>query len=177
MNVAVGSTNPTKIDPVRSVFSRHFPDVQVTGVSVTSGVADQPMDEDAMYRGAVTRARAALRAVPDADYGVGIEGGLRRTGFGWYESSLVAITNRAGKIGVGSSGGLILPDAVMHLIHGGKTLEQAIDELYGTEKIGRGIGMFGVMTDGVVTRTEGVRHGVAFALARFIHEAIYDRKA
>jgi non-canonical (house-cleaning) NTP pyrophosphatase len=74
---------------------------------------------------------------------------------------------------VGSSGGLVLPDKVIKKIQSGKTLEEAVDELFGTEKIGEGIGMFGIFTKGVVTRAEGVKHGVAFALARFLHEKVY----
>ena len=35
--------------------------------------------------------------------------------------------------------------------------------------------MFGIFTNGVVTRSEGVKHGVAFALARFLHDDIYNK--
>ena len=37
--IAVGSTNPTKIIPVKEVFLHHFTDVKVIGVSVDSGVS------------------------------------------------------------------------------------------------------------------------------------------
>lgn len=173
MIIAVGSTNPTKIDPVRDVFAHHFGEVEVRGVGVSSGVREQPMDEEEMYKGALNRAHAALKKIPEAEYGVGIEGGLRKTSFGWYESSIIVIVNKKGAIGIGASGGLVLPNKVMEKIHAGKNLEQAIDELFDTKQIGEGIGMFGIMTKEVVTRAEGVKHGVAFALARFIHEAIY----
>lgn len=173
MIVAVGSTNPTKIKPVKDVFSYYFGDVEITGVSVPSGVAEQPLGDDEMYKGALTRARGALHAVPGAQFGVGIEGGVRKAGYGWFESSLVVVMDREGKTGVGSSGGLVLPERVMEKIRKGKTLEQAIDELFGTNNIGEGMGMFGVLTKGLVTRTEGVKHGVAFALARFLHDWLY----
>jgi inosine/xanthosine triphosphatase len=174
MIVAVGSTNPTKIKPVADIFSRNFKQVKVVGVSVKSGVTEQPMTDDEMYQGALTRANNALYQVPDADYGVGVEGGLHKYSYGWFERSLVVIVNREGKIGIGSSGGLALPQKVVKLIHSGKTLEEAVDELCGTHKIGEGIGMFGVFTNSAVTRTEGVKHGVAFALARFLHPDLYD---
>lgn len=128
-----------------------------------------------MYEGALNRAKAALAKVPQADYGVGIEGGLHQYKHGWFEQSLVVIVNRKHEAGVGSSGGLVLPDTVMKRIQAGKTLEEAVDELFGTNKIGQGIGMFGIFTKGVVTRAEGVKHGVAFALARFLHEDVYKK--
>jgi inosine/xanthosine triphosphatase len=155
------------------VFKKHFKNVKVIGVSVSSGVAKQPMSDDEMYRGALTRAKGALQRTKNADFGVGIEGGVHKYSYGWFERSLIVIVNRKGDIGIGASGGLALPNSVINRIHKGKTLEQAVDELFGTKQIGKGIGMFGIFTKGVVTRTSGVSHGVAFALARFLHEGLY----
>lgn len=174
MIVAVGSTNPTKIRPVKSIFSRHFKNVRIQGVKVNSGVKNQPMNNEEMYEGALSRARQALAKVEDADFGVGIEGGVHKYKYGWFEQSLVVIVDKNGNIGVGSSGGLVLPNTVIDRIHQGKTLEEAVDELFGTKKIGEGIGMFGLFTNRVVTRSSGVKHGVAFALARFLHEDLYS---
>lgn len=175
MIIAVGSTNPTKIEPVKNVFSHHFADVQVVGVSVESHVSDQPMNDSEMYTGALNRAKNSLAKVPGALYGVGIEGGLDEHPYGWFEKSLVVIVNQAGEIGIGSSGGLVLPRVVIDKIKSGKNLEQAVDEIFGTKEIGEGIGMFGIFTKEVVTRSEGVRHGVAFALARFLHSDLYNQ--
>ena len=173
MLIAVGSTNKTKTTPVKEIFAKHFKNVVVRSVKVDSGVDDQPLTDEEMYQGALNRAQAALVQVKAARYGVGIEGGLHRRSYGWFEHSLVVIVDRKGKIGVGASGGLVLPQRVINRIHKGETLEQAIDTLFGTKEIGKGIGMFGLMTNGVVTRTSGVAHGVAFALARFLHRKLY----
>lgn len=121
MFVVVGSTNKTKIDPVREVFSKHFKDVTVRGIKVDSGVDDQPMEDEEIYRGALNRARKALSKVKQADYGVGIEGGLHERSYGWFEHSLVVIVDRKDRVGVGASGGLVLPDKVMQRIHKGET--------------------------------------------------------
>jgi inosine/xanthosine triphosphatase len=173
MIVAVGSTNPTKIRPVRAVFKKHFKHVIVTGIAVESGVKDQPMNDDDMYKGALMRAKEAIKNVKGAAYGVGIEGGIHRYSYGWFERSIIVIVNTKGDIGIGASGGLALPKKVIKKIKNGKNLEQAVDELFGTKKIGEGIGMFGVFTNGTVTRSSGVAHGVAFALARFLHADLY----
>lgn len=176
MIVAVGSTNPTKISPVELVFKTHFPKVVIKGVSVLSGVSEQPMSIDEMYLGALNRAQNALKNVKNAEYGVGIEGGLHKHIFGWFEHSIVVIVNREHEVGIGASGGLVLPEIIMDSIHKGKNLEEAIDTHFKTNKIGEGIGMFGIFTKGVVTRSEGVKHGVAFALARFLHNEVYKKK-
>lgn len=156
------------------VFAHHFGKVNVVGINVPSGVADQPMSDNEMYRGASNRAWAAIQQVEGAQYGIGIEGGLEKRSYGWVERSMVVIVNQAHEEGVGITGGLVLPKKVISMIKKeGKNLEQVIDELFGTTKIGEGIGMFGIFTKEVVTRTEGVRHGVAFALARFLHQDLY----
>lgn len=173
MIVAVGSKNPTKSEPVREVFSKHFSPLTVRCVEVVSGVSEQPMSIDEMYIGALNRAKNALQKVKTASYGVGIEGGLHKHVFGWFEHSIVVIVNKKGEIGVGASGGIVLPEIIMQDIHKGKNLEEVIDHHFKTNKIGEGIGMFGIMTKGVVTRSEGVKHGVAFALARFLHNNLY----
>jgi inosine/xanthosine triphosphatase len=174
MLIAVGSTNLTKIDPVKQVFKHYFKQVKVVGVAVDSEIDEQPLSDDEMYKGALNRAKNALKKVSQADYGVGIEGGTHKYSYGWFERSLVVIINKKGEVGVGSSGGLLLPKKVVAGLQKGKNLEEVVDKLCGTHRIGETIGMFGVFTKGLVTRTEGVRHGVAFALARFLHKKLYS---
>jgi len=171
--VAVGSENNTKIQPVEKIFKHHFKNVEVIGVAVSSGISEQPMSDDEIFQGALNRAKNSLKKVKGAEYGVGIEGGLHKHSYGWFERGLVVIVNKNGEIGIGSSGGLFVPDAVMEHIHQGKTLEEAIDTLFGTHKVGEGIGMFGVFTKEVVTRAGAIEHGVAFAIARFLHKDLY----
>ena len=173
MIVAVGSTNPTKINPVKKIFARHFKNVKVVGVRVESGIREQPLDDEETFLGAVNRAKEALKKVKGAQYGVGIEGGMHKYSFGWFEKSIIVIMDKKGNMGIGASGGLHLPQKIVDKIEQGKNLEQAVDEIFGTKKIGRGIGMFGVMTKKVVTRSKGVEHGVAFALSRFLHKDLY----
>ncbi len=173
MIVAVGSKNPTKIAPVKKIFSKHFKNVKVVGVNVSSDVADQPMSEEEIYEGAFTRAVKALKQTKGATYGVGIEAGVHKYSFGWIERSTVVIMDKKGNIGIGSTGGFVLPDKIMTQIKKGKNLQEIIDDLFGTKEIGKGIGMWGIFTKGVVTRAKGTEHGVAFALSRFLHKDLF----
>jgi inosine/xanthosine triphosphatase len=134
---------------------------------------EYPKSQDEMFEGAKNRAESALKKVKGATYGVGIEGGIHKYSYGYFENSIVVIVDKKGNFGVGASAGVVLPEKVIKKINAGKNLEQAVDELFGTKKIGEGIGMFGVFTKGLVTRSEGVRHGVAFALSRFLHKDLY----
>ena len=88
IRIAVGSTNPCKVDAVKNAFARAMdidshPDVAlvVEGFSVESGVPDQPFGDDETREGARNRARNAYFAfkhkynsIPHLS--VGLEGGL-----------------------------------------------------------------------------------------------------
>ncbi|MFC1647168.1 DUF84 family protein, partial [Patescibacteria group bacterium] len=85
MIIAVGSKNPTKIESTKLVFSYYFKEIKVVGVDVDSGVKDQPNSDDEMYKGAFERAKKSLNKVSNSDYGVGIEGGIHKYSYGWFE--------------------------------------------------------------------------------------------
>lgn len=88
--IVVASQNPVKVQSVERAFKRCFPDEALTvkGVSVPSGVNAQPMTADETLTGATNRAQNAKAAVPEADFWVGLEGGLEQVcgrvfTFGW----------------------------------------------------------------------------------------------
>jgi len=76
MKVIVGSKNPVKVGAVEESFHRYWPDCEVIGADVASGVSAQPMSEKETINGARQRAYAALKADSTAMYGVGVEGGV-----------------------------------------------------------------------------------------------------
>ena len=66
--VIVASHNPVKINAVQAAFATMFPGdtVTVTGVTISSGVAEQPLSDAETYQGAFNRAVNAQKAVPMA---------------------------------------------------------------------------------------------------------------
>ena len=64
IKVAVGSTNPVKVNSVKSSIVAAFPGrpVEASGYGVESGVPDQPWGEQQTRQGALNRARAAWAA-------------------------------------------------------------------------------------------------------------------
>ncbi len=173
MIIAVGSTNKTKIDPVKKIFRKHFPNAKVVGVSVPSGVSDQPKSNEEMYQGALNRAKGALKQTPDAEYGVGVEGGVHKYSFGWFEYQMIVIVDRKGDIGIGTSSGLMFSQKIMDHLEKGKDLNQAVEELTGIKNIGHQKGLFGLISHDVVTRGKAIEHGVALALGRFLHPELF----
>lgn len=169
--VAVGSMNPVKVGAARAVIGRLAEGIEVTGVSVASGVPDQPWGDDETIRGATTRARAA-RDATGADVGVGIEGGVVAAADGSVRScAWVAVAARDGREGVGGSLAFTLPDNVAALVRGGMELGHAMDAVAGTHNVKQGVGAVGVLTHGLVTRQQAYEVLVAYALVPLLSRA------
>ncbi len=163
--VAVGSHNPVKIGAVRATWSRLRPDVEVTGVAVSSTVRDQPFGDAETMRGAVARAEAAL-AASGLDAGVGIEGGVVESADGELRTcAWAAIVTRDGRRGIGGSLAMQLPPRIAELVRGGMELGHAMDAVAGTRDVKRGQGAVGILTHGLVTRQQAYETLVAYALA------------
>jgi inosine/xanthosine triphosphatase len=163
--VAVGSTNPVKIGAARAVLARLAETVEVVGVAAASGVPDQPWGDDETIRGALARARAA-REAEDADLGIGIEGGVVANDDGSVRTNAwAAAVTRDGRIGVGGSLVISLPDRVAALVRGGMELGHAMDTVAGMHNVKQGPGAVGILTRGLVTRQQAYEMLVAYALA------------
>jgi inosine/xanthosine triphosphatase len=78
IRVVVASNNPVKIEAVRLGFVTWLKEdeIIVTGIDVPSGIGKQPMTDSETYLGASNRVNSATQALPDADFWVGIEGGV-----------------------------------------------------------------------------------------------------
>src|SRR5690554_1184628 len=76
--VIVASKNPVKIQAAQEGFARMFPGEEFAfgAVSTPSGVSDQPLSSTETLQGAFNRALSARLLMPQADYWVGIEGGV-----------------------------------------------------------------------------------------------------
>ena len=171
MNVVVASMNPVKIGAAREAFASVFPaeSIDVTGIDVDSGVGDQP-DSDAKTReGARARALRARDAAPDADFWVGLEGGVdvfddQLMAFAW-----MAIKGRKGDISEARSATLPLPPAVKALVDAGMELGEANDRVFSTVNSKQGGGAYGLLTDGRYTRESIYAQTLIIALTPFVN--------
>lgn len=175
MKIIVGSKNPVKISATKKAFEAVFPDekIEVEGREIDSAVAAQPLSDSETIKGARHRARKALEIGKDADFGVGIEGGMHEIDGEWFESGWMAVLSKDGKEGLGSCIRMYSPKKVTDLIKDGKELGEVTDILFGTINSKQQEGHFGIMTKGLISREHGYMDGIITALTRFIREEIY----
>ncbi len=175
MKIAVGSKNPVKIAAVREAFLAVFPKSQceVIGVEVSSGVSNQPLSDKESITGAKNRAHKA-RAHLQADYGVGLEGGLHKIDNMWFEAGWIVVVDKTGKEGIGASIKMLTPKKFITLIKKGIELGIATDMIFNKKNSKQHEGYFGVMTKGAITRTKGYKDGVIAALARFLQPEVFE---
>lgn len=176
MKVVVTSQNPVKIQAVNRAFKSRFPDktLEIIPTSVDSGVADQPMCDQETRQGAINRVENARHAMPDADFWVGLEGGLdvldnRLMAFAW-----MVVTDANGKRGESRSVSLPLPPEIQSLVTSGMELGEANDRVFSTINSKQQGGAFGLLTEGLMTRESVYTQTLILALIPFVHELWSD---
>ncbi len=173
--VIVASTNQVKIQAVKDGFVKVFPHevFEYEGVSVPSGVSDQPMSDEETLRGATERVRAAKEVKPDADFWVGLEGGVSMRGRDMETSAWIVTEDRTGRIGRGRTGSFVLPEAAKELVLKGHELGHADDILFGTHHSKQGLGSVGLFTRGIITRSSLYADAVVLALVPWCHPDLF----
>jgi inosine/xanthosine triphosphatase len=187
IKIAVGSTRRPKLTAVNEA-TRDFGAVlapgvefEVIGVEVESGVGHTPANRAELMLGARQRAEALVRlARGKAEswrYFVGLEGGLDIIEEG--ENRRVMLESWAyvsdGRNGhYGRSGGVEIPHALAHeVLENGVELSAAIDRFAGAVGIRDAQGAWGVLSSGLISRTEAFRVAVVAAFAPFYNVKMY----
>ncbi|ALI98707.1 inosine/xanthosine triphosphatase [Rufibacter tibetensis] len=172
--VVVASTNPVKVNAALSGLQAMFPhyEFKAEPISVPSGVADQPMSDSETLTGALNRVNNAVAHHPDADFWIGIEGGVETlhhelAAFAWI------VVRTQNLIGKARSGMFFLPQAVADLVQQGLELGEADDRVFGHTNSKQKGGAIGILTNNVVDRKELYEQAVKLALVPFKNEALY----
>ena len=172
VKIVVASRNPVKIGAAQDAFATLFPDaaLEMIAVEVDSGAGDQPASDDATRQGARTRALRSRQEEPDADFWVGLEGGIEIVDEQLMAYAWMAVQGNRGGISEARSVTLPLPPAVKELVAAGMELGKANDRVFSTANSKQGGGAFGLLTDGLYTRESVYRETLVMALVPFVSE-------
>jgi len=172
--VIVASKNPVKIDAVKRGFEKMFEGIEFEflGVSVPSGVSDQPMTSMETLQGAKNRAQNAQKEVPEADYWVGVEGGCEDSLEGM-EAFAWAVVHSMDRMGKGKTGVFFLPEKIRVLVQSGIELGVADDMVFQRTNSKQANGAVGILTGDVLDRATFYIEAVIFALIPFKNSELY----
>lgn len=172
MKIAVGSTNPVKVEAVRLVAAKIWPEVVVVPTAVPSGVSEMPMSDAECIVGARNRALAA-RETAVADFGIGLEGGVAQESFGLTLVGWVVLVGSNGRESIGGCPRLPLPPRIAQRVLAGEELGPIMDSLVGQQDVKKKGGAVGTLTNGLVMRQEAFATAVAYAFAPFVTPHFY----
>lgn len=175
MRIIVASTNPVKLQSARDGLAAIFPNEQMTieGVSVASGVTNQPMSDGETLRGAQQRATNARAKKPDADAWIGIEGGVEDGPHGLEVFAWVVILSVDGKIGRGRTATFFLPEKIAALVRQGTELGEADDIVFGRTNSKQQNGAVGILTGDAITRASYYAPAVTLAAIPLKNKSLF----
>jgi inosine/xanthosine triphosphatase len=158
--VVVGSKNEAKIAAVQEAFGLVYDPVTVNAVHVDH-TPRQPMNDEETLAGAKRRASAARVAAPEADFWVGIEGGVEPMGTELMVIAWVVVMNRA-RTGCSRSASYQLPAGAADTLRSGGVLGDVSERVTGDNW--RSEGLVANLSYGLVTRTSLYVQPVILAL-------------
>ena len=97
MKVLIGTKNPGKIEGAKEALLNYFDNIDIEGIPVESGVADEPVDLD-IYTGARNRVDNLIKYSKennlDVDYYVAIESGITNLLGKWIIINIAVIKDK-----------------------------------------------------------------------------------
>ena len=138
----------------------------------------QPQSDAETLQGARQRAANAQEQVPEADFWVGVEGGV--DGLPGKSETLLAfawvVVLSAEQRGCARTGAFVLPVPVAKLVSSGLELGEADDQVFGTQGSKQHNGAVGLLTHDTLTRDGFYAQAVQLALIPFINPHLYPNR-
>lgn len=176
MKIVVASRNPVKLDAAAQGFRLAFgQQPEIVGIAVPSGVADQPMTDEETLQGALNRVAAAKKRIAEADFWVGIEGGVHPSG-GLLEAFAWVVVASAQRTARARSAAFPLPRPAVEALRRGRELGHVMDALFGESHSKHKGGAIGLLTRGAITRTTLYVQPVVMACIPFLHPEWYPER-
>ncbi len=171
MKVLIGTKNPGKVEGAKQAFEEYFNDVEIEGISVSSDVSDQPINEE-IFQGAKNRVKNlkeyAIKNNLEADYYVASEAGITDLLGNWIDINAVVVEDKNGVQSVGTSQGFQIPEKYVDEIKQTE-LGKVMDRLFNGQNLGKGKGGISYLTKDVVSRIELTKSAFVMALISHIN--------
>ncbi len=149
--IAIGSTNPVKIQAVKNALNDES--VQVVPCSALSKVRPQPLSDEETLQGAINRAKDCLEKT-DSPLAIGLEAGIVFLQNQVYLCHWGAIVDRNQNIFFTNGPLILLPSEYRQSLSNGQNLEDIMHHSTGIECLGTKEGAIGVFTQNRLNREQ-----------------------
>ncbi len=175
MRIIVASLNPVKIQAVQAGFNQIFPNLKAVfeGVNVPSEVPNQPISDKETFNGALNRANNARNLIPEADYWVGLEGGLIDHSSTEMEVMAWIVVLDKTRMGKSRTASIDLPLDSIKLVREGMELGHADEIVHKVSNSKQNMGTTGLLTNNAVNREAYYVQSVIFAFIPFLKTELY----
>ncbi|WP_042474533.1 DUF84 family protein [Bacillus ndiopicus] len=170
--VAIGTQNKAKTSAVEKVIRAYFPQASFIHINVESGVAAQPLSSEETRQGAINRAKNTLQYT-EADWGVGLEGGVHLIDKEMYCCNWGAVALRDGTVISSAGAQFVLPFEVASEVLGGQELGPVMDVFAKKENTRHNEGAIGIFSNGLIDRQQMFEHIVTLLVGQIMY---LDRK-
>ena len=174
MKIIIASRNPIKINATKLAFEQMFPNkvFQFEGASISSDISDQPMSDKETLKGAINRSNNAKLECIDADYWIGIEGGVEKIDNEMQVFAWIYIQSKE-MVGKARTATFDLPKKIIELIDSGMELGDADDVIFSRRNSKQKNGAVGILTKDLIDREKYYTHAIIMALIPFNNMDLY----
>jgi non-canonical (house-cleaning) NTP pyrophosphatase/8-oxo-dGTP pyrophosphatase MutT (NUDIX family) len=126
MKIILGSKSKDKLKIVKKAFQELHIKAEVEGVEADSEITNQPLDKNITLLGAKNRAINAKKLESNADFWLGMEGGLHDYGEGYHLVTFACLIDKSNNKYFGNGTEIHLPKKVSDQIKKGKQFGEII---------------------------------------------------
>jgi len=175
--VAVGTVRKPKIQAVHKAFHVlpffAHKEIEIIPCDILSGVSDMPTSREEGLSGAYNRAWNCRKKGVEADFYVGMEGGMEKITINHKDHYFLNFYNYITDGHQDSYSGATLaelPDKVVRaVLEEGQEIGEVFDALLGKQDIRSHHGAIGEITFGIIQREDALYFGLIPALSKLIH--------
>lgn len=178
MKIIMATKNPGKIEGAKKAFSKYFRDIEIVGISVSSNVSDQPVNEE-IYLGAKNRIKNLKQYCKEnnikGDLYISVESGITNQICDWMIVNVAVIEDNEDFVSYGTSPGFPVPNKYVEDII--KTeLGTVMDEIFKKADLKSSIGGISILTHEIVSRLDLTEMAFVMALTKYINNEIWNDK-
>lgn len=177
MNILIGSKSPKKIQGAKEAFDNYFTDFNITGISVSSNVSNEPINAE-IYQGAKNRVDNLIAYAQEngieAEYFLGIESGVTNLLGRWVNVNIAVIKDINGYESWGVSAGFPVPDRYIDEILSTE-LGLVMDRVFNQDDTRTNAGDVSDLTGGVISRVDLTKDAFVMALVQHLNKIWTDK--